>query len=150
MKNEEITAALIELTNAQTKIRKKDLLRIASIRDNPITKHLLKKFTKNSIFEFDKLLDKLKEFALGVKLPPKIEFLFVLYDYDGDGIISRLDLFNIIKMFSDEKLTDVNIQNIVDRCFLDMGCNEIDLEKFRSFIESSNPNLKLFMGCQSN
>ncbi|ELA47660.1 hypothetical protein VCUG_00861 [Vavraia culicis subsp. floridensis] len=150
MKNEQITAAIAKITSTQTKIRKKDILKITSIRDNPITKHLLKKFTINGTFEFEKLLDALREFALNDQLSPKIKLLFDLYDCDNDGVISRCDLFNVIKMFSDESLCDSNIQNVVDRCFLDLECNEITFKNFKTFIENSNPNLKVFMRCSKS
>lgn len=147
MRNEEVTAAIAELTKTETKIRKKDLLKLTTVKENPITKHLFHQFTKDDKFEFDNLLDSLREFAMDDKLSPKIRFLFNLYDCDNDGLISRCDLFNIIKMFSDDTLTDSNVQNVVDKCFLDLGCEEIDFEKFKSFIEKSNPNIKIFMRC---
>lgn len=148
MLNEQIIEAFTELADNKTKIRRKDVLKVQSIKDNPITQLILDKFTVNRKFEFNSMIDQLKALSLNSEITPKLQFLFNIYDIDNDGLISRLDLFNIIKMFTDDTLSDKNIQNIVDRCFLDMSVEGIDFDTFRKFIQKTNPNLNIFMRCK--
>lgn len=148
MLNDQIIAAIAEFADNKTKIRKKDVLKITSIRDNPITELLLNKFTINKKFEFNLLINELKKLSLENEIEPKLKFLFNIYDIDDDGHISRMDLFNIIKLFTDDSLSEKNIQNIVDRCFIDIKIENIDFLTFKTFIQRTNPNLKVFMRCK--
>lgn len=148
MLNQQIYEAFSELADNKTKIRRKDILKVQSIKENPITELILNKFTINGKFEFNLMIDQLKSLALKDEIKPKLQFLFNVYDIDNDGYISRMDLFNIIKLFTDETLTDKNVQNIVDRCFIDMKVETIDFNTFKKFIEQTNPNLKIFMRCK--
>ncbi|KRH93644.1 Ca2+/calmodulin-dependent protein phosphatase (calcineurin subunit B), EF-Hand superfamily protein [Pseudoloma neurophilia] len=148
MLNSQIIEAIATFSDNKTKIRKKDVLKIQSIRDNPITELVLNKFTINKKFEFNMMLEELKKLSLKSEIEPKLNFLFNIYDVDNDGYISRIDLFNIIKLFTDDSLSEKNIQNIVDRCFLEINQELIDFPTFKSFIQKTNPNLKVFMRCK--
>lgn len=49
---------------------------------------------------------------------------FKVYDIDGDGYISNQDLFAVLKMMVGSNLTDVQLQQIVDKTI-----NEADIDK---------------------
>jgi len=43
---------------------------------------------------------------------------FQIYDTNNDGFISNGDLFNILKMLVGDNLTDIQIQQLVDRSII--------------------------------
>ncbi len=43
---------------------------------------------------------------------------FQIYDSNNDGFISNGDLFNILKMLVGDNLTDIQIQQLVDRSII--------------------------------
>lgn len=148
MLNNQIIEAISALADNKTKIRKKDILKVPSIKENPVTQLLLNKYTINGKFDFFLMIEELKTLVMENDLKSKLQFLFNIYDIDNDGYISRLDLFNIVKMFADDNLTNKNIQNIVDRCFLDLNIEFLNFVTFHRFIEQTNPNLRVFMRCR--
>lgn len=62
----------------------------------------------------------------------KLEFLFDLYDLDKDGFVSNADLFTVVKMMAADNLSDLQLQQLVDRTMRDF---DIDLDKRLSFEE---------------
>lgn len=44
--------------------------------------------------------------------------VFQIYDLNNDGFISNGDLFNILKMLVGDNLTDIQIQQLVDRSII--------------------------------
>lgn len=70
-------------------------------------------------------------------LNKKLEFMFRLYDLDRDGFISNEELFTVLKMMTGDNLTDVQLQQIVNRTILYLDKNndgKIGLEEFTQVI----------------
>jgi len=70
-------------------------------------------------------------------LTKKLEFMFRIYDLDRDGFISNEELFKVLKMMTGDNLTDVQLQQIVNRTILYLDKNsdgKIGLEEFTQVI----------------
>ena len=48
----------------------------------------------------------------------KIEFAFKIYDIDEDGYITNGELFTVLKMMVGQNLTDLQLQQLVDRTII--------------------------------
>jgi Ca2+-binding EF-hand superfamily protein len=48
----------------------------------------------------------------------KLEFAFNIYDMDRDGYISNGELFTVLKMMVGNNLTDLQLQQLVDRTII--------------------------------
>jgi len=62
----------------------------------------------------------------------------MIYDINNDGFISNGDLFNSIKMFVGENLTDIQIQQLVDRTIIqaDKDCDGmLSFEEFADHVK---------------
>ncbi len=61
---------------------------------------------------------------------------FQIYDLNNDGFISNGDLYNILKMLVGDNLTDIQIQQLVDRSII-MADKDLDgklsYEEFSEF-----------------
>ena len=55
-----------------------------------------------------------------------------MYDIDGDGKISNRDLFRTLQVMVGSNLTDVQLQQIVDKTFIE---TDTDRDGFISFAE---------------
>jgi len=58
---------------------------------------------------------------------------FKVYDIDGDGFISNGELFTVLKMMVGNNLSDVQLQQIVDKTILEAdedGDGKISFEEF--------------------
>eukprot|EP01126_Amoeba_proteus_P017785 TRINITY_DN1872_c0_g1_i17.p1 TRINITY_DN1872_c0_g1~~TRINITY_DN1872_c0_g1_i17.p1 ORF type:complete len:115 (-),score=33.35 TRINITY_DN1872_c0_g1_i17:38-382(-) len=67
----------------------------------------------------------------------KFQVAFKVYDMDGDGLISNGELFQVLKMMVGENLTDVQLQQIVDKTILegdDDKDGKISYEEFKKMI----------------
>jgi len=66
----------------------------------------------------------------------KMRTAFQIYDSNNDGFISNGDLFNILKMLVGDNLTDIQIQQLVDRSII-MADKDLDgklsYEEFSEF-----------------
>ena len=47
-----------------------------------------------------------------------MRFLFSIYDIENDGFISNGELFKVLKMMVGNNLTDVQLQQLVDRTII--------------------------------
>ncbi len=71
----------------------------------------------------------------------KLEFLFRIYDLDRDGYISNGELFQVLKMMTGKNLTDLQLQQIVDRTILYLDKDEdgrISYEEFKVLVERTS------------
>lgn len=62
---------------------------------------------------------------------------FKVYDMDGDGFISNGELFQVLKMMVGDNLTDVQLQQIVDKTILEGDADKdgkISYEEFKKMI----------------
>lgn len=144
-KNEKQNEAL----SKASEFRRRDVLSIQDIKDNPISIILIKKFTINGKLDSKALVASLHKFSESKAIDDKLFFLFNVYDGDGDGHISNQELFDILKLLNKGILEDSKIQNIVNRTFSEVGeyLNEINYEQFKKLILDRCVHIKSMFGC---
>lgn len=104
---------LQELLQKIPAFTRRDLLLIPELKNNPISAILIRKFTKDSKIDLQALVLSLYNFTESKTLDDKLNFLFHLYDTDGDGSIAGEELFDILKVLNRGILEDEKLQNIV-------------------------------------
>ena len=65
----------------------------------------------------------------------KLRFAFKVYDKDEDGFISNGDLFAVLKMMVGSNLSDVQLQQLVDRAIIKADKDFDGLISFDEFCE---------------
>ncbi|CDK24217.1 unnamed protein product [Kuraishia capsulata CBS 1993] len=121
-------------------IDKAEFLSIPGIASNPLAKRVVEIFDKDRGGDVD-----LKEFIEGLSIfsnkadpEDKLLFAFKIYDIDGDNYISNGELFIVLKMMVGEGLTDIQLQQLVDRTILENDEDhdgKLNYEEFRNAID---------------
>lgn len=65
---------------------------------------------------------------------------FQIYDIDGDGFISNGELFQVLQMMVGDNLTEVQLQQIVDKTILEADQDKdgkINFEEFKKLISNT-------------
>ena len=93
---------------------------IPELAQNPLVQRVISVFDKNkdgniSFYEFVTGISKLTEAG---SEEDKMRFLFSIYDIEGDGFISNGELFKVLKMMVGNNLSDVQLQQLVDRTII--------------------------------
>jgi serine/threonine-protein phosphatase 2B regulatory subunit len=93
---------------------------IPELAQNPLVQRVISVFDKNkdgniSFYEFVTGISKLTEAG---SEEDKMRFLFSIYDIENDGFISNGELFKVLKMMVGNNLTDVQLQQLVDRTII--------------------------------
>ncbi|OMJ76356.1 hypothetical protein SteCoe_24298 [Stentor coeruleus] len=93
---------------------------IPELAQNPLVQRVISVFDKNkdgniSFYEFVTGISKLSEAG---SEEDKMRFLFSIYDIENDGYISNGELFKVLKMMVGNNLTDVQLQQLVDRTII--------------------------------
>jgi serine/threonine-protein phosphatase 2B regulatory subunit len=118
---------------------------VPELKDNPIVQRVISVFDKNndgkiSFYEFIIGLSTLTDSS---NKDEKLKFAFQIYDANNDGYISNGDLFHTLKLLTGDNLTDVQIQQVVDRTILtadkDMD-GKISYEEFSEFVQDVRVN----------
>lgn len=133
----------------KTNIKKKDLFSIENIKDNPISIILIKKHTVKDHLNSEEMLESLHSFVNTKDFNQKLKYIFNFYDTNGDGEISSIELFEILKVLNKGILEDWKIQNIVDKTFAEVGEYRLSMnfEEFKAMILKRNKKLLEIMGC---
>lgn len=133
----------------KTNIKKKDLFSIENIKDNPISIILIKKHTVKDHLNSEEMLESLHSFVNTKDFNQKLKYIFDFYDTNGDGEISSIELFEILKVLNKGILEDWKIQNIVDKTFAEVGEYRLSMnfEEFKAMILKRNKKLLEIMGC---
>lgn len=63
----------------------------------------------------------------------KLRFTFKMYDVDGDGRVSNKDLFEILRIMVGTNLTVVQVQQIVDKTFIEADLDRDGYITFEDF-----------------
>lgn len=110
-------------------------LQSPDLASNPLIERVLPIFDKNRCeqIEFREFISALSTFSEEGNSTGKLRFAFQLYDTDGDGYISNGELFDMMKLISEDQLTDVQIQQIVDKTMLDADLDGDGMLSFEEF-----------------
>lgn len=73
---------------------------------------------KDGNISFLEFVQGLSALSAGASNEEKLRFAFEIYDINGDGYISNGELFKVLKMMVGNNLTDVQLQQLVDRTII--------------------------------
>ena len=78
---------------------------------------------------------------------------FDIYDVNGDGYISNGDLFRILKIMVGDNLTEIQLQQLVDRTILKADKDKdgkLSENEFKNFIADSDIQSKLVISLNTD
>lgn len=124
-------------------LTKNDILNTKSIKDNPLAILIIKKYINSEVFDGENLVKDILEFCTATSQDDKLKFVFRVYDSDGDGLISNMELFEMLKVLNKGILDDWKIQNIVDKTFAETGeyKTTMDYNDFKEIITKRSANI---------
>ena len=98
--------------------------------------------------DFKEFIRALAIFSVDGAKEAKLKFAFQVYDIDCDGFISNGELFQVLKMMVGSNLTDVQLQQIVDKTIIEADTidrdGKISFEEFcKVCLASSSSSLSL-------
>lgn len=117
-----------------------ELLSVPSLAKNPLVRRVITVFDENKDgkISFEEFLGGVAALSTGTDEEQKLHFVFRVYDIDADGFISNGDLFTTLKMMVSDKLSDVQLQQLVDRTIAQAdldGDGLLSFEEFRRVVE---------------
>ncbi|ODV84731.1 hypothetical protein CANARDRAFT_28876 [[Candida] arabinofermentans NRRL YB-2248] len=129
-------------------IDKEEFLNIPGIGQNPLAKRVIDIFDTNrgGDIDFKEFVTGLSIFSSSGSVDDKLRFLFKVYDIDDDGYISNGELFLVLRMMVANSLTDVQLQQLVDRTIMESdkdGDGKLSFEEFKLTIASTDVASKL-------
>ena len=121
---------------------------LPELKENPLIKRVVDIFDTDLSGEVD-----FKEFVLGLAQfsgreseEHRLQFIFRIYDVDRDGYISNGELFQVLKMMNGSNVTDMQLQQIVDKTiiYLDKDADgKISFEEFKNLAATRNTLSKM-------
>jgi len=96
--------------------------------------------------DFKEFVRALAIFSNDVEKREKLLFTFKMYDMDGDGKISNKDLFQTLQVMVGTNLSDVQLQQIVDKTFIEADLDRdgyINFPEFEKVVMGSDYGDKL-------
>lgn len=111
--------------------------RFPQLRQNPLHSRVFSILDANGDgdVEFSEFIGGLSTFSSGSKMD-KLQFAFKVYDLNGDGFITNGELFAVLKMMVGNNLTDVQLQQIVDKTILQADKDRDGKISFEDFLST--------------
>mmetsp|Transcript_24410 Transcript_24410/g.29794 ORF Transcript_24410/g.29794 Transcript_24410/m.29794 type:complete len:181 (+) Transcript_24410:49-591(+) len=138
-------------------LSKDEFLHIEQLQQNPMVSRVLEIFDDdgNDMIDFTEFLDALYVFASTAQEQnqAKVRFAFEIYDVNGDGYISNGDLFRILKIMVGDNLTEIQLQQLVDRTILKADKDKdgkLSENEFKNFIADSDIQSKLVISLNTD
>ena len=121
---------------------------VPQLAANPLLDRVLTVFDTDGDrnVDFREFVKALAIFSNDVDKREKLHFTFKMYDIDGDGKISNKDLFLTLQVMVGTNLTDVQLQQIVDKTFIEADLDRdgyISFEEFEKIVMGSDYGDKL-------
>jgi serine/threonine-protein phosphatase 2B regulatory subunit len=115
-------------------ISREEFQSIPQLAANPLLDRVLTVFDTNGdkSVDFREFVRALAIFSNDVEKREKLLFTYKMYDIDGDGKISNKDLFLTLQVMVGSNLSDVQLQQIVDKTFIE---GDLDRDGYISFAE---------------
>eukprot|EP01066_Platyproteum_vivax_P006084 Platyproteum_vivax@DN1921_c0_g1_i1.p1 len=122
-------------TNGNGELDPNEIFDVPEVAENPLVKRVISIFDTNSDgkVSFVEFIVGLAKLAAGTDVHQKLRFAFEIYDIDKDGYISNGELFTVMKMMVGANLTDLQLQQLVDRTFVQSDTNGDGLISFQEF-----------------
>ena len=117
------------------------------LNQNPLVKRVISIFDKNKDgkISFSEFLSGLAS-LYGTDEEHKLRFAFKIYDIDEDGFITNGELFTVLKMMVGNNLTDLQLQQLVDRTIIKADLDydgKISYEEFKVMVKDLDVGGKL-------
>jgi len=123
-------------TNGSGSLTPDELTSLPKLKENPLVKRVVDTFDTdgNGEVDFKEFIEGLSIFSAksGASREEKLQFIFKIYDMDGDGFLSNADLLKAVKVMVGRNLKDTQLQQVVDKVF---QWNEKDCSELISFEE---------------
>lgn len=125
-----------------------EFMMIPELAVNPLVKRVISIFdaNKDDSVNFKEFISALSVFSNRGGKQEKLEFAFKVYDIDGDGFISNRELFEVLKMMVGNNLSDVQLQQIVDKTILEAdedGDGKISFHEFSKVLNNTDLENKM-------
>ena len=119
-------------------ISRDEFLCIPAIKANPLAARLMSLFDvdNDGSISFDEFMNVLAVFSSKGAKRDKLRLAFSIYDIDRDGFISPGELFICLKQMCGNHLTDVQLQQVVDKTIRDADTDDDGRISFGEFEES--------------
>jgi serine/threonine-protein phosphatase 2B regulatory subunit len=135
-------------TDGSGDIDRNEFKAIPSLASNPLIDRVLSIFDAdgNGTVSFQEFVRALSIFSPDTPTENKQRFLFALYDADNDGKISNRDLYRVLQIMVGSNLSDTQLQQIVDKTFIEADLNRdgyLDFAEFQKILGHSDVGEKL-------
>eukprot|EP00824_Muranothrix_gubernata_P001690 TRINITY_DN11975_c0_g1_i1.p1 TRINITY_DN11975_c0_g1~~TRINITY_DN11975_c0_g1_i1.p1 ORF type:complete len:202 (-),score=57.55 TRINITY_DN11975_c0_g1_i1:78-611(-) len=125
-----------------------EFLMIPELATNPLVQRVIAIFdaNKDDNVNFKEFITSLSVFSVKGDKNEKLHFAFKVYDIDNDGFISNGELFQVLKMMVGNNLTDVQLQQIVDKTILEADLDKdgrISFDEFSKILENADLETKM-------
>ena len=129
-------------------ISREEFNTVPGLSANPLLDRVLTIFDTdgNKSVDFREFVRALAIFSNDCSKQEKMLFTFKIYDIDGDGKISNKDLFQTLQIMVGSNLTDVQLQQIVDKTFIEADTDRdgyISFPEFEKVVNDSDFGDKL-------
>eukprot|EP00796_Vickermania_ingenoplastis_P010105 gene10105-7072_t len=116
-------------------ISKDELNEIPGLASNPLVQRVIAVMDsdQDGRVTFVELAQSLAILSPQMPKESKLRFTFKMYDVDGDGKVSNKDLFETLRVMVGENLTGVQIQQIVDKTFIEADLDRDGYITFEDF-----------------
>jgi len=114
-----------------------EFLSIPELAVNPLLERIVGVLdtNKDEQIQFEEFISALSTFSSKTDIDGKLKFLFRVYDADDDGFISNGELFLVLKMMVGSNLTDIQLQNIVDKTIIEADEDKDGKLSYQEFVK---------------
>lgn len=98
-----------------------ELKALPQLANNPLVEFVFRAFDadKNGVVDFAEFVSWLDMFIMQLEdIEKRYQFIFDIYDMDGDGFISNGDLYTSLRIMVGDNLQPKQLQQLVDRTIL--------------------------------
>merc|ERR1711916_216076 len=125
-----------------------EFLMIPELAMNPLVERVIAIFdtNKDENINFKEFIQALSIFSVNGAKEQKLRFAFQVYDIDCDSYISNGELFQVLKMMVGNNLTDIQLQQIVDKTIIEAdqdGDGRISFEEFTKIVANTDVDSKM-------
>jgi serine/threonine-protein phosphatase 2B regulatory subunit len=137
-------------TDKSGAIEQNEFFDVPELKENPIVQRVISVFDTNndnkiSFYEF---ITGLSTLTSSTNTEEKLRFAFRIYDHNCDEYISNGDLYHTLKILTGDNLTEIQIQQVVDRTILAADKDldgKLSYEEFAEFVQDVRVNELLSM-----
>lgn len=120
-----------------------EFLMTPEAQQNPLSSRLLALFDRDNsgYIDFQEFTNGLAVFSAKASKERKLRFAFEIYDIDGDGYITNGELFTILKTMTGSHLSDIQLQQVVDKSIRDADKDKdgkISFDEFKGIVTTKN------------